>query len=57
MDGLGAGRVGGLNKITSPNGREVKAGKGEQHVMQSRPAIRTTHVGHCIFECELLIVT
>jgi hypothetical protein len=33
--------------------RDVKVGEGEQH----DPAIRTTHMGHSIVECEVLTGT
>jgi hypothetical protein len=39
--------------------RDVKVGRGEQHLMQSRSilAIRTTHSCHCIVECGELTGT
>jgi hypothetical protein len=49
-----------VNEIAPDIWRDVKVGKGEQHVMQSRvdPAIRTTHLCHRIgIECVLLTGT
>ena len=47
------------NEIAPSTRRDVMVGRAEQHVMQSPvdPAIRTTHMCHCILECGLLTRT
>ena len=54
----GTGRARGLNEITPGVQRDVKVGgRTARNAEPVDPAIRTTHMGHSIVECGLLIGT
>lgn len=54
----GTRRSHGVNEITAGFGCDVTVGRANStNAAPVDPAIRITHMGHGIFECELLIGT
>jgi hypothetical protein len=53
----GARRTGGMNEIRRQRRMRRLAGRTARNAEPVDPAIRTTHKGQCIVECELMTGT